>query len=328
MHRMPFLALIVSMLCSPRIAQEWADKMFTIRSYDFGNIARAAKAEYAFELKNLYLEDIHIAGVHASCGCTTPRLEKDTLKTYEKGEVIAHINSDRFLGDQGATVTVTIDRPYYAQVQLYVKVHIFDDVLLEPSSAALGSVAQGSSAERTIRVHYTGRPDWRVLEVRSRNPHLTGAVKEASRRDGQIAYDLKVTLDKSAPVGSLNERVWLITNGPQAKHIPVPVEGQVLGAVSVSPELLFLGVVNPGQSVTKQIVVRGQKPFRIVSVHGDCECLRATIPEAKDSNKLYLVPITFTAPKKAGRVSPTIHVETDAGKTVLEIPAHGVVAGS
>src|ERR1035437_10068456 len=150
MGRKSLLALIVTMLCSLCCAQEWADKMFEFRSYDFGNIARGAKTEFAFELTNLYLEDVHIASVRASCGCTTPRIEKDTLKTYEKGAIIAHINSDSFFGRQGATLTVTIDKPLYAEVQLQVKVYVYSDVLLNPSSIGFGSVARGTAAERTI----------------------------------------------------------------------------------------------------------------------------------------------------------------------------------
>ena len=88
---------------------------------------------------------MHIAGVRASCGCTTPRIEKETLKTYEKGAIIAHINSESFLGSQGATLTVTIDKPQYAEVQLQVKVYVYSDVLLEPASIALGSVERGNS---------------------------------------------------------------------------------------------------------------------------------------------------------------------------------------
>jgi hypothetical protein len=320
--------LAVLLLAVPCAAQEWANKMFTARSYDFGNVARGAKAEYAFELTNLYLEDVHIASVRATCGCTTPRIEKDTLKTYEKGAVIAHINSDRFLGNQGSTITVTIDKPQYAQVQLHVKVHIFSDVLLEPSSVALGGVAQGTSAERTIGVRYTGRSDWQIVEVRSGNPHLSGAVTETSREGGRVTYDLKAVLDKDAPAGYVREYLWLITNDPRTKEIPVPVEGQVQGAVSVSPSSLFLGVVQPGQKVTKQIVVRGQKPFRIVSIHGDCECLQTTFPKDKEAKSLYLVPVTFTAGEKTGRITQVVHIETDSGQTVLEVPAYAVVAGS
>jgi hypothetical protein len=327
MGRKSLLFLFVTMLCSPCSAQEWADKMFTARSYDFGNIARGAKAEFAFELTNLYLEDVHIAAVRSSCGCTTPRIEKDTLKSYEKGAAIAHINSDRFLGNQGATITVTIDKPQYAQVQLHVKVHIFSDVLLEPSSVALGSIARGNSTERTISIQYAGRNDWQIVEVRSGNPHLTGTATETKRQGGRITYDMKAVLDKDAPVGYVREYLWLITNDPRTKDIPVPVEGEVQADISVSPSSLFLGVVQSGESVTKQIVVRGQKPFRIASIRADCECLQVAAPKSDEPKSLYIVPVTFTGRGKAGKITQTIRIETDSDKAVVELPVYGVVGG-
>ena len=55
--------LVLLVLAPPSAAQEWADKMFETRSHDFGTIARASKAEFAFELSNLYLDDVHIASV-------------------------------------------------------------------------------------------------------------------------------------------------------------------------------------------------------------------------------------------------------------------------
>jgi len=327
MGRKSFLTLIVMMLCAPCSAQEWADKMFAVRSYDFGNIARGAKTEIAFELTNLYLEDVHIASVLSSCGCTTPRIEKDTLKTYEKGAIIAHINSDRFLGNRGATISVTIDKPQYAQVQLYVKVHIYENVLLEPSSVALGSVDRGNSIERTISVQYAGRSDWQIMEVRSGNPHLAGTVKETSRQGGRVSYDLKVVLGKDAPAGYLRDCVWLITNDERTKNIPVPVEGLVQADISVSPSALFLGVVQSGESVTRQIVIHGPKPFRIVSIRADGDSLQAATPKSDEPKSLYIVPITFTSRKKAGRVSQMIRIETDSSKTVLELPVYSVVGG-
>jgi len=81
MRTIPLSFSLVAAIAVTAQAQEWAEKMFTARSYNFGNIARGAKAEYAFELTNLYLEDVHIASVRVTCGCTTPRIERDTLKT-------------------------------------------------------------------------------------------------------------------------------------------------------------------------------------------------------------------------------------------------------
>ena len=329
MNRLHVSSLLIALfLASPCAAQQWADNMFKTRSHDFGTIARAAKAEFAFELSNLYLEDVHIASVRATCGCTTPRIEKDTLKTYEKGAIIAHINSDRFLGHQGSTITVIIDKPQYAEVNLHVKVYVYSDVLLEPSNVALGSVRRGNAVERTIRVQHNGRSDWKIAEVKSNNPHLTGTVTETLRQGGRTTYDLKVVLDKDAPVGYLNEHLMLVTNDPQTKQIPVMVEGQVQADISVSPASLFLGVLQPGQSVTKQIVVRGQKPFCIASVQGDCKCLQATVPKDTELKSFYLVPVTFTAGEKSGKITQTLSIETDSGETVLKVPAYAVVGGT
>jgi len=320
-------ALTVCLLAIPCLGQEWAEKMFTYRSYDFGNIARGAKAEYAFELANHYLEDVHVAGVRTSCGCTTPRIEKEWLKPYETGAIVAHINSDRLLGNQRATITVTIDKPQYAQVQLHVKVHIFSDVLLEPSSMVLGSVAQGTCVERTVSVQYTGRSDWRIREVRSANPHLSGTVTETSRQDGRVTYGLKAVLGNDAPAGYVSEYLWLITNDPRTKEIPVPVEGQIQAAIAVSPSSLFLGVVQSGQSVTKRIVVRGQKPFRIASIRADCECLEASLPTSEEPKSLYIVPVKFTGRDKTGKIAQIIRIQTDSSKSAVELPAYGVVGG-
>ena len=248
------------------------------RSYDFGNIARGAKTEFAFELTNLYLEDVHIASVRSSCGCTTPRIEKDTLKTYEKGAVIAHINSDRFLGNQGATITVTIDKPQYAQIQLQVKVHILSDVLLEPSSVAFGSIDRGNSVERTISVQYTGRSDWQITEVRSGNPHLTGTVKETSRQGGRITYDLKAVLDKDAPAGYVRDTLWLITNDPRTKEYSRTRGGRSPGGYFGQP----------------RIAVPGRCTIRRERHEADCRTRPEAIPHCLDPRRLRVPPSSDT----------------------------------
>src|SRR6188508_2135467 len=79
-------ALLTMSLCSGNAsAKEWAQKMFKVTTHNFGHVAHGAKTEFAFELQNTYEEDVHIAEVRSSCGCTTPTISKQTLKTWEKG---------------------------------------------------------------------------------------------------------------------------------------------------------------------------------------------------------------------------------------------------
>ena len=148
MFKKAVLTLAVGVvIVSPALSQEWARKMFETTRHDFGSVARTSKTEYEFVLKNLYVEDVHIASVRSSCGCTTPSIKVDTLKTYEKGAILAHFNTDRFEGSRGATLTVTFDRPFYAEVQLQVAGVIRTDIAMSSDHIALGTVEQGTPVE-------------------------------------------------------------------------------------------------------------------------------------------------------------------------------------
>ena len=75
-HLLPncFLLLTIAIPAQSVRSQDWVKQMFETSSHDFGNVPRGAKAEYEFVLSNKYQEDLHIAQVRSSCGCTTMRL--------------------------------------------------------------------------------------------------------------------------------------------------------------------------------------------------------------------------------------------------------------
>jgi hypothetical protein len=313
-------------LGSPSVAQEWAQEMFEKTDHDFGSVARSAKAEFEFRLTNLYADDVHIAAVYSSCGCTTPRVEKDTIKAYEKGAIVAHVNSDRFLGQNSATITVVFDKPEHAEVQLHIRVFIHGDVVLDPSSVMFGVLDQGSEAKKTVSLAYAGRSDWGITEVRSSCPHLSGKAVEAGRAGGRVSYALTARLAKTAPPGPIREHLILITNDLQAVHIPVLVEGEVAAPVSASPATLFFGVVAPGQTVTKSVVVRSKKPFHITAITAECPCLEARTPVEEQPKSLYIIPVTFTARQEPGKIAKSIRVKTDLVETAVTLSACAGVA--
>lgn len=318
--------VIIGLASSTGLAQEWAQKMFPITEHNFGTIARGAKAEYEFVLTNIYLEDVHIAAVRSSCGCTTPSITKDSLKTYEKGAILAHINSDTFLGQRGATLTVTIDKPFYAEVQLHVSTYIRSDVVFQPGSVQLGAVDQGKPAQSKVAINYAGRSDWKVLEVRSANKHITGEVVETGRGNGLVNYELMVHLDGQAPAGYLRDNLILVTNDRNLTQVPVPVEGRVETGITVSPSSLLMGVVQPGQKVTKQLVIRGKKPFRVLSVSCGDQSFKFDTSAETTAKPLHVIPVTFEAGKDPGKIVKTIRIETDLGESNPELSAYAVIA--
>lgn len=325
-RRSALIVVLAALIAPPCLGQEWARKMFKETEHDFGAVARGAKAEYRFVFENLYLEDVHIASVYTSCSCTSVSIDNPTVKTYEKGAIVARFNTDSFIGQRGATITVVIDKPYPATVELQDRGYIRSDVVVEPGSVQMGSIDQGAGAEQTVTISHTGRNDWQVVDVKSSNPHIKATVVETGRNYGRVSYSLKVQLDKDAPAGYLNDHLMLVTNDQSASQIPVEVEGRVTPGIVVSPTALFMGVVQPGQKVTKQLVVKGKKPFRILSITCNDKSFQFDTSKMDTAKSLHLIPVTFLAGADAGKVIKTIKITTDQGEMTPELLAYAVVA--
>lgn len=318
---------LVFLISNQGWGQEWASKMFEVRTHDFGAVARGAKVSYEFELQNIYEETVHIAAVRSSCGCTSPSIKNDTLKTWEKGAIVAKLNTDSFLGHKSATITVTIDKPYYAEVQLNVSTNIRGDVVFEPGSVQFGTVQQGQPATAKVHVSHAGRSDWMISDVRSNDEFLSVDLVETNRGGGRVGYDLTVKLKDNAPAGFLQSQLALVTNDSRSPSVSLPVEGKVESALSVSPGALSLGELTPGDSVEKKLIVRAEKPFRITAVRCDNQAFQFAELSA-EPKKIHFLPLTFTAGEKGGTVVQKIVIETDLAGASGETVATAVVKAS
>ncbi len=316
MFRSLVIAAIVLATCAGDLfAKEWAQKMFKITKHDFGHVARGAKTEFAFELTNLYEEEVHISDVRSSCGCTTPSITKNSLKTWEKGAIVAAFNTASFTGQRGATITVTIDRPFVAEVQLNVSGYIHGDVDFQPGSIAFGDLEQGLGATREVMVTRHGVQNWNISDVRSANQNLEVELGNAIRQYDRVSYKMIVRLKPDAPAGTIQDTLTLVTDDGRLPTVPVTVEGKVVSPLTVSPASLFVGVLEPGQTVKKQLVVRAKKPFKILSIKADGG--EFEFQPSSEAKLIHLVPVIFKAGEK-GEFEHSIQIETDllAGNTV------------
>ncbi len=321
-YRVAIVSLLVAVASSTGFCQEWATEMFDSTSYDFKTVARGAKAQHRFKIENIYKEDCHIASVQSSCGCTTPQIVKPNLKTWEVGEIVADFNTRAFLGYKSAKITVTFDKPFYAQVELNVAGKIQSDVVVEPGEVDFGMVDLGLAVEKRITVTHAGSENWQLRDVKSANSNLEVEISQPERRAGQVSYDLVVRLTKDAPVGTINDQLFLVTNDPKNTDLPVSVEGRIVSEITLSPESMFLGVVQPGQQVKKPLVVSGKKPFRITKINCDDDSFQIKPPaEVNKIHKVpggrtvyyYQIPVIYTAGDQAGKVTRTISIVTDQG---------------
>ncbi len=316
-------AVLLPLLAGSTAAgQQWATEMFDHTSYDFKTVARGAKAEHTFTMENIYEEDAQIASIASTCKCISAKYPKGTLKTWDKAQIVVEVDTRGFVGKKEATLKVKLNKPFSAEVRLHVYAYIRRDVVVHPGVVKFGTVYQGTSRLQQVKIDYAGRPDWKILRVESANPHLQAQAVETSRGDGQVTYDLLVTLRGGAAVGYLQDHVVLVTDdrNARASRVPVAVEGVVVPAVTARPSPLSGVVVTAGESVTERLIVQGKAPFRVLAATCSDQRFRCTVLERTDT--FYTVNVTFTAGPSPGRVSSTIRIETDLSGTVLEVPVH------
>lgn len=292
-------------------AQQWAEKTFDTLKHDFGQVANGSKQEFHFKFKNLYKEDLHIASVTKSCGCVEVRWPQDqTFKTFETGEIVAEFQTRTFRGQHGANITVTFDKPYFAQVRLRIDGYIRSDVVFEPPFVDLGSVDAGSASQtKKVHVKYNGRPDWEIQDVTSSNDKFEVELSKPRRIHGTVEYDLQVRLKEGAAPGTFRDVLNLVTNDSGAR-IPLSVEGRVVPDVEVSPAQLYFGDVKPGESVQKTLLVRAKKPVKVTGC--DCEDPRFALKPTEKPATLHKVPVTFVAGEKPGRAVAALTIKTDS----------------
>jgi hypothetical protein len=331
------LAALVLIGCigigSPLEAKEWVNRMFTgSLTHDFGIVARGATAEYRFALENPYMEDVHISGVRSSCGCTIPRATKTVLKTYETAEIVAEVNTRQFKDQREATITVTFDQPYPAEIQLHVSAFIRGDVVFEPGSLQFGTAVAGRSMTKQALVSYAGRKDWQIVNATPTAAFLDCKIAEQAREIDanlgatKVDYDLDVTLKDNAPTGYFKEQIILRTNdpNPQTAQVAMTVEGLVSAPLTINPSAVHLGIVRPGQTVDRNLVIRGNRPFKVLRADGPDD--RFSFSASPQAKSVHLIAMKFVADGKPGKILGKIAIATNLDDGVVEAAVDGQIA--
>ena len=313
-----FLTTLALALCwtSNVEAQSWASKMFAETHHDFGAVSRNAKTEYAFVLENIYEEDVHIASVRSSCGCTKPVVNQKTIKTWEKGEVIAQFNTRSFIGNKNAVITVVIDQPYYAEIQLTVSGHIRSDIVTEPGEINFGEVAVGTKREMPIRISYAGRADWKILDIRGNSDFLSVRLDPAKRQGNMSIYTMHVTMLDTAPIGDLQDELTVVTNDPQGSEFSLPTMAKVVAPVSVTPSQIAMGDISNGQIKSDRFIVKGKRPFKITEIQCSDDRFEFKLPS--DSKPVHVIPFAFRGEEGTNAdIRQSLLIKTDLGESFV-----------
>lgn len=221
------------------------------------------------------------------------------------------VDTTRFLGHKPSGLTLIFAAPSSVQVDLNTSCFIRGDIVTTPGQLDFGIVRR-SSTPPTASLNLTyagGRPDWAVTAMHTQTDRVEAKFQEAGRSaEGHPVYTLSATLKASVPNGYLKDEVTLETN--EGEKIPISVVANVQGAVSLTPSIINFGQLKPGQSVTKTVLVRSDRPFTITKMATTRDDLQ-TDDQAKGAQAVHQVKLTLKAPTDPGAFHSVMTVQTD-----------------
>jgi hypothetical protein len=323
MARLSLSALIALVIATPAQATSWADGLFNGLSHDFGVVARGPTLSHVYRITNTTGTPVHISGIRVSCGCTTASVAVADLAPGQSTDLTAQMDTRRFMGTKSVTIFVQFDRPQWEEVRLTVAADAREDVAASPESMAFGNVVRGTSPSKsvTFTIHGTST---QLVAVQAASNYVQLVAKTVKHTDSESVYDVTATLRADTPIGKWFTDVWLITNGSSSQRIRVPVSVEVTSALQLSSPVLAFGQCQPGDKIEKRIIVRGQQPFRILSIGGTNETITASA--GGDEAKPVHVLVVGISPSKPGDFAHTLKIVTDhPNDSTIDVPITATV---
>lgn len=329
-----FVSVVIASWCSIASAGSWAEGLFSELKHDFGNVPRGAERRCTFTVRNTTEAPVRIAGLARTCGCTQITLddrivldqnirnarESKVIQPGDEARVSVLLDSRSFIGSKTAEITVSFDQPSQSDVRLIVSSFIRQDIVLNPGSVQLGSLSRGQEITKEVEIEYAGQFNWQMLSVTNVNPNLQASFDEMYRKPGKVGYRLTVTAKSTLPPGTIRDTLIVETNDPGTPQFPILVGGQVQADLIVTPTNLSFGTVKAGQTVTRQVLLRGKSAFQVTNVESGDGTFQFEKPQG--SQNFHKVVVRFTAGDEPCSRETTIRVETDlADKSAAEFKA-------
>jgi hypothetical protein len=318
-------ALVLGTATASAQSGAWADKMFKgANEHDFGSVPRGSQLYHRFPITNIWAVPLELTSVRVSCGCVTVTPSSKVLQPRDSAFLDVTMDSRRFTGPKTVTIYVTVGPQYVSTATARVTANSRPDVVFNPGQINFGVVQRGQNATQVIDVEYAGVLDWQVVDIDKGGAPVHVVLEQLYRERGRVGYRLSAALNPDAPAGLLKHELLLKTNDPASPLVAVLVEGVVQAPLTVKPNPLKLVGVKAGDTVTRRVNVYGGKPFKITTIDGLGDDMRADLPQA--AALVQTVTFTYLA-GKAGDLRRQLQIRTDlADEPPVTVTIEGTVA--
>lgn len=304
------ILLVTVMLVAGSVQAGEAEKCFSERTKDFGTVPYGPTLVHYFKITNNSNQVMQMTGARVSCGCVSASLQANVLKPGESTYLVANMDTKRFVGHKEVIVYVSFSKPY-EEVTLSVRANRNDNFSKSAESISVGQVRKGAEGTATIQVTMRNDPYFEIKSGTSNTDFVEASFKLVRRDRAEVVYDVSATLKPGLDVGIWTTDALFTSSNPSLTTIRIPVVVEVVAAITATPASVQFPSVKIGDTKELSVVVKGDKPFKILEIKGGDGLIKA-VADGSDAKQAHVVRIVYK-PSEVGELTKTLTVVTDSG---------------
>lgn len=298
--------------------------VFEEEVFNFGKIYIGEIVEYGFKFKNQGSGELIINNVKSSCGCTAALVSKNHLQKNETGEVKVKFNPGRYVGKVSKSVVVNSNDPKCSAVKLTITGEVIEEVSINPKQINFGIIRKGDSCTRNIEIKTIPELKIEIKKVESPNPYIS--IKEDKKNVNDL-FHYQVTVSNYDYIGKFNGIIFVYTSSSKQERLDIPFSGEVIGDITIYPEIVSFGKVTKDQNVNKTVILNFvNKEVKIEKIEVFPNMIHYTMSELNPTSKK--INVTLGNDSTVGKITGSLKIYTNSNlQPIIHIPINGEIKG-
>jgi len=241
----------------PRIA-------FENTLHDFGTISPKSYNDCEFKFKNTGSAMLKIENVHAACGCTTTKLEKNEYLPGQSGTIHVKYHAANVARIDTKHIDVTTNVAENPKVQLTIKANIIPLVSVIPEKLEL-SLRQPNAACPTLVIASNDGTPFAIKKIESTGDCMTVDFNSADEANRFILQP-EVDVEKLRQLINLEGLLSIDISHPNCPSLNVKFAA--VSEFKIEPQTVTILRAEPNKPISKQVTIRNihNEPFEIESI--------------------------------------------------------------
>jgi hypothetical protein len=273
---------VLAMVAVVGSASAQAKTYFNHTEFDYGVSAVGPVLVHYYPITNSSKNTVTMGTPRIQCGCVSVTLLKGSLAPGETTFLIASMHTAKIPTQQiGQTKSVTVHVPFLSPVleEVATKVTVVarpDMIWSTTDGLGFGTVAKGKTAKASMKITLYGNNKWEISKTESSGKFVEAEAKLLTQSNSETTYEINATLKDDCPEGPWMTEVFVKTNAVGIEKMRIPVMVNVVAAITTNPGTLKLGSVPMGAEQTRDVLLTGLQPFKVLGVNGVDEQVKAT----------------------------------------------------